>query len=108
MSKPAQAISQCAAAWVYGRLRTRKKVQGTRTIPERAKSGPTHGADLQRGERARGSRSSVVTTGGTLTVSGIFPPSGPKPAPAKAQPNRSSRAAYETTDTQYGRTPTNA
>ena len=86
MSKPAQAISQCAAAWVDGRLRTRKTVQGTRTIPESAKSGTIQGAGLQRGERARVSSSSVVTIGGTLTVSRIFPSSGPKPRPDEHSP----------------------
>ena len=42
-----QAISQCAAAWVDGRLRTRKTIQGTSTIPASANSGTTHVAGRQ-------------------------------------------------------------
>jgi hypothetical protein len=43
-SKPAQAMSQWAAAWVDGRLRIRKRIQGTSTIPASENKGMTQRA----------------------------------------------------------------
>jgi nicotinamidase-related amidase len=46
-SKPAHAMSQWAAAWVDGKLRIRKRIQGTSTIPASENNGTTQRAGRQ-------------------------------------------------------------